>query len=524
MTAAPLLAAALLTVPAADAADETAPAGRPPNVLVVFVDDLGWADLACYGNPFNETPHVDALAQAGLKFTDAYAACPVCSPSRAALMTGRDPARIGLTNFIPGHYRPFAPLLEPAVPLELPPGEVTFADLLADDATTASFGKWHLGWDRKTEFPGARGFDEWVVTGGNKDPNFATPDGRETLDGEYTAEALTDRTVQFIEDHADDHKPWVCLLSHYAVHIPVEAPDDLIAKYEAKPDADGYPSDPAYAALLQSVDDSVGRLRAALEATGQAEDTIVVFTSDNGGLEQVYTGVPDPIHGESGPVVSDNAPLRGEKGSLYEGGIRVPLIVLWPGVTDAGRACDAVVTTSDLMPTILDLQGVKPPADPDLDGVSLVPVLKGECDAAREAVFWHYPHYHHDDPAGAVRAGNWKLIERYAADGAGPVELYDLSRDVGETTDLAGSNPEKAAELRSALAAYRAETGAVMPAANPRYDPDRAGEWWRRPRPGDEDYGPTLPTNGPHPGGGPHTAEEARAANAAAGDRPEAAR
>ena len=522
VTVAPLLAAASLVAASLAAAPLAAPApeepgetaGPPPNVLVVFVDDLGWADLGCYGNPFNETPNVDALATRGLKFTDAYAACPVCSPSRAALMTGRDPARVGVTNFIPGHYRPFAALLEPAVPLALPPGEVTFADLLNGDATTASFGKWHLGWDLKTAGPGARGFDEWVVTGGNRDPRFQTPDGNEDRAGEYTAEALTDRTVRFIEDRAGDDKPWVCLLSHFAVHIPIEAPADLVAKYEAKPKADGYPSDPAFAALLESVDRSVGRLRDALEQTGQAENTVVVFTSDNGGLRTHFTGKP-VSHGQAGNPVSSNAPLRGEKGSLYEGGIRVPLVVHWPGVADGGRACDAVVTTSDLMPTILELAGAAVPADPPLDGVSLVPVLRGECGAAREAVCWHYPHYHHDVPAGAVRAGGWKLIERYDAGGAAGAELFDLSKDVGETTDLADAEPEKLAELRGLLAAYRAETGAVMPAANPRHDPARAGEWWTRPRPG-RPAEPTLPGDyGPPPVEGPHTARGARAASPA---------
>ena len=476
--------------PAAADAPAAGPVEPPRNVLIVFVDDLGWADLGCYGNPFHETPHIDRLATEGLKFTAAYASCPVCSPSRAALMTGRDPARTGLTNFIPGHFRPFAPLLEPPIPNRLPLDEVTFADVLGDAATTASFGKWHLGWDARTEYPGARGFDEWVVTGGNLSPTLTTPEGRETLEDIYTSDALAERTEEFLREHADDGKPWVCLLSHFAVHIPVEARADLIEKYRAKPKAEGHPSDPAFAAMLEMVDESVGRLRAVLEETGQAEDTVVIFTSDNGGLHTHFSGEP-LSHGQAGRVVSSNAPLRGEKGSLYEGGIRVPLLVCWPGVTDPGRACDAAVTTSDLTPTILHLAGAEPPAGATLDGVSLLPVLRGECDAGRDAVFWHYPHYHHSVPAGAVRAGHHKLIEFYDGTGAGPVELYDLREDLGETTDLAAELPERAAELRGLLAAYRADAGAQMPRPNPAYDPDRAGEWWSRP--GTNTRGTTSP-------------------------------
>ena len=511
------LLAALLIGPATACAQtapdppiEPAPAGPAAggpvepsrNVLIVFVDDLGWADLGCYGNPFHETPHIDRLATDGLKFTAAYASCPVCSPSRAALMTGRDPARTGLTNFIPGHYRPFAPLLEPPIPNRLPLGEVTFADVLGDAATTASFGKWHLGWDPKTEYPGARGFDEWVVTGGNLSPTFRTPEGNEQKPGEYTVDALTDRTQRFLRDHADDDKPWVCLLSHFAVHIPVEARPDLIAKYEAKPKAEGHPSDPAFAAMLEMVDDSVGRLRTVLEETGQSEETIVIFTSDNGGLHTHFSGEP-LSHGLAGRRVSSNAPLRGEKGSLYEGGIRVPLLVHWPGVTDPGRACDAAVTTSDLTPTVLNLAGSEPPAGVTLDGVSLLPVLRGECDAARDAVFWHYPHYHHSRPTGAVRTGHHKLIEFFTRDGAGEVELYDLREDLGETTDLSEALPERTAELRGLLAAYRADAGALMPRPNPAFDPNRAGEWWRRPGPNTR--GETRPVldsvTGPQPTG-----------------------
>ncbi|QDT17001.1 sulfatase [Alienimonas californiensis] len=488
----------------------TATAVEPPrNVLIVFVDDLGWADLGCYGNAFHETPHIDQLATDGLKFTAAYASCPVCSPSRAALMTGRDPARTGLTNFIPGHFRPFAPLLEPPIPDRLPLDEVTFATVLGDAATTASFGKWHLGDTNDTEGPGGRGFDEWLVTVRNVSPSLTTPDGVEKREGEYTTDVLTERTEAFLREHADDDKPWVCLLSHYAVHIPVHARPDLIAKYEAKPKAEGHPSDPAFAAMLEMVDESVGRLRTVLQETGQAENTVILFTSDNGGLHSVYHGDPSSIHGQSGDQVSSNAPLRGEKGSLYEGGIRVPLLVHWPGVTEGGRACDAAVTTSDLTPTILHLAGSEPPAGVTMDGVSLVPVFRGECDAARDAVFWHYPHYHHSRPAGAVRIGHHKLIEFYTADGTGEPELYDLREDLGETKNLAAALPERTSELRSRLAAYRADAGALMPRPNPAYDAERADEWWRRPAPGFR--GKTKPvldsTTGPAPSGPVDTAD-----------------
>ena len=479
----PLLALLLLTS-ALHAAD------RPPNVLVFFVDDMGWNDLGVTGNPFHETPHADRLAAEGMRFTDAYAACPVCSPTRAALMTGRYPASIGLTNFIPGHYRPYAPLLEPDIPLELPADEKTFAEMLGDRYVTATFGKWHLGWEAD-EKPGARGFDEWVEAGGNLDPGWRTEGGGGKREG-FTTELITERTERFVRDHADE--PWACVVSHFAVHIPIQAREELIEKYRAKPKVPGHVCDPAYAALVEMTDASLGRLLAVLEETGQAGNTLVLFTSDNGGLHTVYHG--DPVHhGQSGNPVDSNRPLRGEKGNLYEGGVRVPLLARWPGRVLAGTTCDVPVSTVDIAPTILSSAGMAPPDDVRFDGTDLTPLLTGGCDGHRteladRPVFWHYPHYHHGPPASSVRRGDWKLIHQYTDDG---VELYNLARDRGETRNLAAVRPEKAAELKGLLDEWRAEVGAKPPTANPAYQPERAGEWWTRPRPGAEESKPVEP-------------------------------
>ena len=468
-------------------------ADRPPNVLVFFVDDMGWNDPAVCGNPFHETPHTDRLAADGMRFTNAYAACPVCSPTRAALMTGRYPASIGLTNFIPGHYRPFAPLLEPEIPNQLPPDEVTFADMLDDRYVTATFGKWHLGWS-PDEKPDARGFDEWVEAGGNENPGWRTADGNEKKRG-WTTELLTERTERFIIDHREE--PWACVVSHFAVHIPVYAREELFLKYRDKPRVDGYPCDPAYAALVEMTDDSLGRILAVLEETGQAGNTLVLFTSDNGGLRTVFHGNP-AHHGASGNPVASMRPLRGQKGNLYEGGVRVPLIARWPGRVPAGTTCDVPVSTVDVAPTILSLAEVEPPAGVEFDGEDLTPLLTGNRGAAgtaseNRALFWHYPHYHHGAPASSVRRGDWKLIHDYTADG---VELYDLAADPGEADDLAAVRPDVADELRTLLDEWRAEVGAQAPTANPNYDPARADEWWTRPRPGNTETEPvTVPAN-----------------------------
>jgi uncharacterized sulfatase len=285
--------------------------------------------------------------------------------------------------------------------------------------------------------------------------------------GPKRIDLLTDQTLWFIEQNRD--RPFFVTLSHYAVHIPLEATAEAIHKYQKKPKPSTGVNHPVYAAMVEDLDRSIGRIMTRLADLGLAERTIVVFTSDNGGLRKIYTGV--------GEVVSTNAPLRDEKGTIYEGGIRVPMIVRWPGVVEPGTVCDEPTTTADLMPTFCEATGAELPDQP-IDGSSLLPLLAdADAQLEREAIYFHYPHYHHSRPAGAIRAGAWKLIEFF--DGT-PLELFNLEDDLGETTNLADKMPDKAKALQAKLARWRESVGARMPSPNPKYDPDRAHQWWSR--------------------------------------------
>lgn len=427
-----------------------------PNLILILADDLGWADVGCYGNTFNETPHLDRLARQGLRFTHFYAG-PVCSPTRTNLQSGQDQARFGITQHIPGHRRPFAKLTDPEVPRQLPLEVETFAERLAAAGyATGYFGKWHLG---GAGFgPTQQGWQTALETQGNTQPPAVTG-SRETR---RSAEFLTEKAVAFIA--ANRTRPFLLQVSHHAVHIPLSTTPELLKKYEAKRPMPGYPSNPAYAGLLEELDQSVGRIVEAVDRAGLAENTLVLFLSDNGGLE----------HEQSGRVVTSNQPLRGEKGTLYEGGIRVPAIARWTGRVPAARESATPLITTDMYPTLLELGGARPPASQRLDGVSLATLLANPGAApARDALFWHLPHYHHSTPAGAIRRGDWKLIEFFEND---TVELYHLGRDAGETNNLAASEPERVRELRTALADWRRSVGARMPRPNPQHDPARAGE------------------------------------------------
>ena len=440
---------------------------RKPNFVFVLVDDLGWADVGCYGNRFNETPNIDRLASEGMRFTDAYAACPVCSPTRASIVSGQYPARLGITDFIMGHWRPFEKLTVPInrtqyLPLEI----VTFAEALKGAGyATAAFGKWHLG--GRQHFPDKQGFETMFVAGGGHFGTRTTPDIRLGKD-DYLAEAITAHGEKFIEANRD--RPFCLYLMHYAVHIPLEAREKLIAKYQKKPKPATGVNNPTYAAMVEHVDDSVGRIMKKLDALKLSGRTVVIFFSDNGGLRQHFQKI--------GPIVTTNAPLRDEKGTLYEGGIREPLIVRWPGRVKAGSTCSEPVTSVDFHPTLLDIAGVGPPVAQACDGVSLVGLLEQTGRPKRDAIYWHYPHYHHSTPAGAVRQGNWKLIEFYED---GKLELYNLADDIGEKTDLAAKQPKRAAAMRARLAAWRKSVNAAMPVRNPNHDPTRAAEWGRHP-------------------------------------------
>ncbi len=424
---------------------------------------MGWPDAGCYGNRFNETPNIDRLAAQGMRFTDAYTASPVCSPTRVSIMAGQYPARVGINDFIPGHQRPYEKLKTPVNRTQYLPLEVTsLAEALKPAGyATGYFGKWHLG--GREHFPDAQGFDSWLVSVG-RHFQFRTTPPMDIEEGTYLTEFLTDHAEKFIEEHRE--QPFLLYLSHYAVHIPLEARQELIDKYEAKEKPHEGVNNPVYAAMVEHVDQSVGRIMAKLDELGLADNTVVVFTSDNGGLRQRYD--------LQGPIVSSNAPLRDEKGSLYEGGIRVPLIVRWPEVIEPGTTSSEPVSSIDFYPTFVDIAGTPPPVNQVLDGVSLRPVLEQRGALDRDAIYWHYPHYHHSTPAGAIRAGDWKLLEFFED---GRLELYNLDDDISESRNLAESLPDKTAELREKLAAWRDELDADMPGPNPDYDPARAHEW-----------------------------------------------
>ena len=431
------------------------PQATKPNIILILADDLGSADLGCYGNKFNETPHIDRLARQGLRFTQFYAG-PVCSPTRTNLQSGQDQARFGITQHIPGHRRPYARLTDPAVPLQLPLEVETFAERLGVVGyQTGYFGKWHLG---GAGFgPTQQGWKTAHETQGHTQPAVA---GRAAP--QRTAEFLTDRAVEFIGQHRT--QPFLLQVSHYAVHIPLSTTPELEKKFSAKSPQPGYPSNPLYAGLLAELDASVGRIVAAVDAAGLAENTLILFLSDNGGIE----------HEQSGRIVTSNHPLRGEKGTLYEGGVRIPAIARWPGTIPAGRESGTPAITHDIYPTLVELGRATLPTTQPQDGVSLAAHLRNPAATlARNTLYWHLPHYHHSTPASSLRRGDWKLIEFFEGN---VLELYNLAADPAEKNNLATREPARARELCDALAAWRTRVGARLPTPNPQHDPARATE------------------------------------------------
>jgi arylsulfatase A-like enzyme len=481
-----------------------------PNVVFILADDLGWSDLSCYGSRYYETPNLDRLATQGVRFTNAYAAGPVCSPTRASINTGRYPARLRLTDYIPGRGGSAADKLSNAQMLQsLPLDEITIAEALKPAGyATACIGKWHLSDD--PQHPLQQGYD--VVVGshlGQKIRNFYfAPYGMKNLTegppGEYLTDRLAEEAAKFIHDHRA--QPFFLYLSHLAVHTPHQAKEEDIRKWRTKaanlppPDGPRYllepnPDEPAadprafvnsdssgdyqarrmvkvrqvqdapvVAAMVQSLDESIGRVLSKLEELGLADNTVVIFASDNGG----HVSQRQDTDEFSGTAC---LPLRGGKGWLYEGGVRIPLIVRWPGQIKPGGVSDEIVTSTDYFPTILQMAGLSIPTDRDLDGVSLVPVLRGNGPLKRDAVFWHWPHYSNhgrQSPGGAVRAGDFKLIEYFEN---GTVQLFNLRADIGEQNNLAAKMPEKAKELRERLHQWRQSVDARMPKPNPGYKP-----------------------------------------------------
>jgi len=464
-------------------------AAQRPNVIIFLVDDLGWTDLGCYGSDLYQTPHVDRLATLGMRFTDAYSACTVCSPTRAALMTGLYPARLRLTDWINGMWEGLTAarrrdyrLRPPEWTQHLEHHHTTMAEALGRVGyRTAHIGKWHLT-PRSDDaavvskfYPRRHGFDvnvagnQWGAPGSyywpyrrarRKDDVSARvvnfPKAESTRD-KYLTDMLTDQAVGLIEGWKD--KPFFLHLAHFAVHTPIQPRRDLVQKYKQKITPRHRHRNAQYAAMVESVDRSVGRVVSTLEGLGLTRKTVIIFTSDNGGL----------IHGRDGPT--GNQPLRAGKGSAYEGGVRVPAIVSWPGHIPAGAKSSEPMITCDLYPTVLEITGAPGDANHNarVDGVSLVPVLtRGRRSLKRSDLFWHYPHYHRGGatPYSAIRSGSWRLVEFYEDR---RVELFHLGRDLGEKTDLAKSHPEKVTELRGRLHEWRRQVAAQAPRDNPEF-------------------------------------------------------
>jgi arylsulfatase A-like enzyme len=440
---------------------------KKPNVIFILADDLGWTDLSCQGSKYYQTPNIDKLAAAGLRFTNGYTCGPNCQPTRAALMTGQYGPRTGV--YTVGAIDRFNWQSRPLRPVDnvqkLPLERKTIGDVMKNAGySTAMFGKWHLGQD-EAHHPAKRGFDEAIVSMG-KHFDFVTQPKVDYPKGTYLADFLTDKATDFIKRNKE--KPFFLYLPHFGVHSPHEAKPDLLAKFQKLPTAGGH-TNATYAAMIASVDESVGRVLTLLDELKLAENTVVIFSSDNGGVGgYVREGLK-----KSGDI-TDNAPLRSGKGSLYEGGVRVPWIVRWPGKIPVGTT-DAPIISVDLMTTLIELAGTTAPAKQPLDGVSMVECFtSGGKKIPTRDLFWHFPGYlgagqgsWRTTPASAIRSGNWKLIEFFETN---KKELYDLKADESQKTDLAENNPEMVKELHAKLVSWRNSVNAPMPTANKKKD------------------------------------------------------
>ena len=464
-----------------------------PNILFILMDDMGWMDLGCQGSTFYETPVLDRLARDGMRFTDAYAACPVCSPTRASLLSGKYPARNGVTDWIDhdGSFHPcYGKRMDAPYHHHLPHSETSLAQALREGGyQTWHVGKWHLG--KRSHYPETHGFEVNVggCHWGHPAQGYFSPYGIETLpegpEGEYLTDRLTDEAIRLLRDR-DRTKPFFLNLWHYAVHTPIEAKPEDVRYFEEKARCLGldthdcmeagepFPteqkrhlrvtrrrlqSDPAYAAMIRNLDENTGRVLQALVDDGLDGNTLVVFTSDNGGLATA----------EGSPTC--NAPLAEGKGWMAEGGVREPLLVRWPGMVAPGSCCGTPVTSPDFYPTLLEAAGLPLRPEQHQDGMSFLPLLRGE-SMVRGPIFWHYPHYGNQGgtPGSAMREGVWKLVED---EETGTCRLFDLSDDVGEAHDLADAQPERARCMRQQLEAWRQDVGAIR--SQPRRSEKRTG-------------------------------------------------
>ena len=454
---------------------------KPANFLFFLVDDLGWADIGCFGSTFYETPHIDELAASGMKFTQGYAAGSVCSPTRASILTGRHPVRLNITDWIPGQpNRDKNPLLHPDDLHELPLEEGTIAEALKSQGYQTFFaGKWHLG--NEGHWPTDQGFDYNI--GGNSKGSppggyyspWKNPSLKSKRDGEYVTERLTEESIHFLQSR-EPSQPFFLYLSYYNVHTPIQPYKERINHFESKAanlftrpappvkEHEGVSrvrqDNPAFASMVSAVDQSVGAILRELDQLDLTEETVVVFFSDNGGL--------CTLSNREGPT--SNAPLRAGKGWLYEGGVREPTIIRAPKITRPGSECHTPIVSMDFFPTILELAGLPQQAPLHLDGSSIVPLLKGEQIPPR-AHYWHYPHYHGSGwkPGASILEGGWKLIEFYHYN---KVELYHLDQDLSEKNDLSLAEPKRVNDLRMKLRAWQETMNAQLPKKNSNYNPN----------------------------------------------------
>jgi arylsulfatase A len=456
-----------------------------PNIVLIMADDLGGRDLPVYGNQFNEAPNIEKLASDGIQFINAYAA-PVCSPTRASIQSGQYPARVGIFDFITGHWRPYEEVTVPIHRVQhLPDNIFTIGEALqAAGYKTGYFGKWHLGNDEE-HLPNARGYDQafMYAGGGFYQPRFV-PEYKAPAE-KRLSEMLTDMGINFIKESKNE--PFFLFISHYDVHVQLDADRELIDKYLEKEKDPDYACNAVYAAMIEHMDNSVGAIMNTIEKMGLAENTVFIFFSDNGGVDNRFDNIP-LLGGESADVYPDdhplryiattNAPLRAGKGTLYEGGIRVPLIVRWPGKIKPASKSEAVVSSVDFYPTFLELAKGKKPENQVLDGISMLPALTRNKFNPEREVFTHYPVYHHEQPMSALRKGDWKIVENLVT---GEFDLYNLEYDVNEMTDLKFSYPERLQEMKAALKNWQEDTRAAMPVPNPEFDPLRRYEWGKHP-------------------------------------------
>jgi len=454
-----------------------------PNFIFILIDDMGWKDVGCCGSMFYETPNLDRMAKEGVRFTNAYASCPVCSPTRASIMTGRYPARLGLTDYIGGNAR--GKLIDAPYIDHLPLEEKTIASALKDAGyRTYHVGKWHLGGE--PYYPERHGFDiniagcHWGAPRTYFSP-YNIPNFENGPDGEYLTDRITDEAVKLIKNNGD--KPFFMYLSHYAVHIPIQTPQSYIKKYEQKAkelgldqqktfeEGDFFPcehkrdrhiirrliqSDPSYAGMVENLDENIGRILETVEETGYAQNTVVFFTSDNGGLATA----------EGSPTC--NLPLSEGKGWMYEGGTKEPLLIKYPNVIKPGGVCDFPITSTDFYPTILDMAGLDFLPEQHCDGLSFYGLLQDGSTMDRDAIFWHYPHYGNQGgtPGSSVRCGDYKLIEFFEDS---RLKLYNLLDDVSEENNIAEDKPNITKQLKEMLSDWRASVEAKIPESNPNY-------------------------------------------------------